>query len=456
MKMIFKEDINLIPVSDLEIIYDPKKTVGYDLTVEDFYTFSSCDGVFLQDTVAIFHPLTNEAQQEIQQKIMKAEGVKTFKSITFSLSKEMCTGLFIITKNIKRTQSPIFISDDDLDKITDPYIPVKYRNKITTSGKALFNSCFPSDFPFYDKKVNKKIINNMIPIITEKYGKDVAYETFSKLEKLGFKFSTIMAPSFSLDDIKIPDSIIKLKQKLDTASIEEADDLLKEMLTILKKHLKDTGIGDLVESGSTKGWSQPFQILVSKGIIADPTGNVLAPIKGSFSDGLTNKEYFKASVGARNGIINRTINTADTGYMSRQLAFVLNSVEIDSQLHDCKTKKTLNLRLTKDMISRLEGRYILVNKKVELFDPKEYKPGDVISLRTPIYCESPKLCHVCYGKLLEKHRSPYAGIISAQILGESGTQTIMRAFHRGGTVEIFKRDLIEDILQNDPLIELEK
>lgn len=451
-----ENNINLIPISDLEITYDPEKTTGYDLTVEDFYTFSSYDGVFVQDTMAIFHPITNESQQEIQEKMMKAEGVKTFKSVTFSLSKEMCVGLFIITKNIKKTSSPIYVTEEDLEKATDPYIPVTYRKKTTTMGKSIFNSCFPLNFPFYDGIVTKSIVNNMIPEIVEKYGRDIAIETFSKLEKVGFKWATIMSPGISFDNIEIPESIIKLKQKLEGASTEEADALLKEMLILLKEYLKDTGLGDLVESGSTKGWNQPFQILVAKGIIADPAGNILPAIKGSFVDGFTNKEYFEASAGARKGIIDRTINTSDTGYLSRQLAFVLNSVEIHPHLRDCGTKSTLNLRLTKDMISRLEGRYIKVGNKVELFDPKENKPGDIIFLRTPIFCKSPKLCHVCYGKLLEKHRSPYAGIIAAQILGESGTQTVMRSFHLGGGIKIFTRNLIEDILSNDPLVELEK
>lgn len=451
-----KNNVNLIPVSDLEINYDPDQTIGYDLTVEDFYTFSSLDGVFLQDTIGVFHPITKESQEEIKKKMMNIEGVSKFNSITFSLSKEICTGLFIITKNIKKSNSPIYVSDEDLENIKDPYIQVKFRNKNTTAGKAIFNNCFPEDFPFYDGIITKSIINNMIPKILEKYGKQKTILIFSNLEKAGFKWSTIMSPGISLDDIEIPESIIKLKQKLDGASTEEADEILKKMLDLLKKHLKNTGLGDLIESGSTKGWSQPFQLLCAKGLIADPAGNVLPVIKGSFADGLTNKEYFEASSGSRRGIINRTISTSETGYLSRQLAFILNSVEIHPQLKDCGTKLTLDLRLTKDMISRLNGRYILINGKVELFDPKENKSGDVIYLRSPIFCKSPKICHVCYGKLLEKHKSPYGGIIAAQIIGESSTQSTMRDFHTGGAIKIFKRDVIEDILNNDPLIELGK
>jgi len=194
-----------------------------------------------------------------------------------------------------------------------------------------------------------------------------------------------------------------------------------------------------------------MQILVAKGIISDAEGKVLDPIKGSFSDGLTNKEYFKAASGARKGIVDRVLNTADTGYMSRQLAYVLNSVEIDPKIIDCKTKRHLSLRLTKDIMSRLTGRYIIKGSSVEVFNPNKHKPGDVINLRSPMFCESNKLCHTCYGDLLKRHRSPYAGVIAAQIVGEAGTQSIMRTFHTGGAVKVFHRNILDDILQNDPL-----
>lgn len=404
------------------------------------------------DTMAIFHPITNEAQIEVQNKMMRVEGGETGNSVTFELSKEMCAGLYIMTKDIKKATSPIAVTSKDLEEATDPYIPVVYRKHNTTMGKAIFNSAFPSTFPFYEKPITKSVVNKMIPVVLSKYGQEQAIKTFSALEKIGFKFSTILSPSFTLDDIQLPAEILQLKNKLEGASTEEADALLKKMQVILVKHLKDTGLYDLIESGAGKGWGQPMQLLVAKGIIADPDGKVLEPIKGSFADGLTNKEYFKAASGARKGLIDRVLNTADTGYMSRKLAYVLNSVEIDSQVKDCKTKRYLEFKLTKDLSTRLGGRFIAKGTKLEEFKASENKIGDTIHLRSPIFCESPKLCHTCYGRLLERHRSPYAGVIAAQIVGEAGTQTIMRTFHTGGAVEVVERNIIDDIVQNDPLI----
>ena len=404
------------------------------------------------DTMAIYHPITNESQQEVIDKMMKSESGENSNAVNFELSKEMLVGLYGMTKNIKRKSSPIAVTQEDLQKATDPYIPVRFRGQNTTMGKAIFNNTFPTSWPFHNNIVTKKYVNGSIPVVLKKYGQKQAIETFSALERLGFKFATILAPSFSLDNVEMPPEILKIKQQLKGASTEEADLLIKKSEKLLAKHLKDTGLSDLQESGAAKGWGNTRQILVAKGIIADPQGNVLDPIVGSFADGLTNKEYFKQAAGARRGIIDRVLNTADTGYMSRQLAYVTNSVEIDRMLKDCKTKRTLDQRLTSMLISRLDGRFIIKNGKVIEFDKNKHKVGDVIHLRSPIFCISPKLCHTCYGKLLDRHKSPYAGIIAAQLIGEAGTQTIMRTFHTGGAVDIITKDIIGDIIQNDPMV----
>jgi DNA-directed RNA polymerase beta' subunit len=378
------------------------------------------------DTMAIYHPVTNEAQDEIKRKMMRTETGGTANAVTYSLSKEMCAGIYIITKDVRMTKSPIAVTREDLEKATDPYIPVVYKRKNTTMGKAIVNDAFPPDFPFIEKQLKKSDINNLIPQVISKYGEEVAIETFSKLKDIGFKFATIMSPTLTLDNAKMPDSIEQMKKQLEGASTEEADMLLTKMQDMMKDHLKGTGFYDLVESGSAKGWKQPRQMFVAKGLVSDAQGNVLPPIKGSFTTGLTNKEYFAQSAGARRGIIDRVINTGTTGYFARKLAYILASVEIDRQLKDCKTTRTLSVRLNSDLMGRMYGRYVLIDNKPELFRKEDYKAGDVISLRSPMFCESTKICHTCYGKLLDRHRSPYAGILAAQIIGEAGTQTIMR------------------------------
>ena len=408
------------------------------------------------DQMALFHPLTKQAQDEAREKMMRAVGSKNSRSIRFELSKEMCVGLYMMTKDVKLTKSPIAVTQSDLEKANSPYVPVRFKGKATTMGKAIFNNAFPADFRFIDATVTKKVVNGLIPEIIDKYGGDAARDIFSNLEKIGFKFATITAASITLDMIEIPDSIVRLKAKLSGASTEEADRLLKDMKKLLIQHLKNTGVADLIESGAGKGYDQPMQILVAKGIIADPKGNILPAIKGSFAEGLTSKEFFNAASGSRKGLADRTLNTADTGYFTRQLVYVLSPVEASPTVKDCKTKRVVSLRLTGDIMSRLSGRTIYRGSKLVEFRPSDYKAGDVVRLRSPIYCESKKICHTCYGTLLKRHKSPYIGILAGTSIGERGTQLIMRTFHTGGAVSFATHDVLQNIIDNDPLIELPK
>jgi hypothetical protein len=408
------------------------------------------------DTMAFYHPLSNEAQKEAKEKMMKPIGSKTFSDVTFELSKEMAAGIYTLTKPTKSKSSPVGVTQEMLEKGTDPYIPVTYRGKQTTLGRAIFNSVFPPSFPFIDKPMKKGDVNALIPELIKRYGEDETRKIFSQLSKLGFKFATIIAPTMTLDNLQIPDSIKRIKEKLKTASPDEAQRLLDQAQKILTDHLKGTGFYDLVESGASKGWKQPMQILVAKGVIADPKGNVLDPIEGSFSDGLKTTEFFNAASGSRKGMADRALNTADTGYFTRQLVYFLSPVEASPRTKDCKTKRTVTLKLTNDLIKRLRGRNVIFGGRVKPFNPSDYSSGDMVNLRTPIYCESPKICHTCYGDLLKSHRSPYIGIIAATSIGERGTQLIMRTFHTGGATEIVQRDLLGDIIDNDPMIRLNK
>ena len=408
------------------------------------------------DQMGVFHPLTKESQQEVKEKMTRISGSKNMRSISIELSKEMKTGIYVLTKPTTSKESPIEPTPQILETATDPYIPVRYRNKITTMGRAIFNNVFPADYPFIDQPVNGSMVNGLIPDLVEKYGEDKTKQIVSKLEKLAFKFVTIIAPSFDLRDLNMPPEIDQIKNKLKTATPEEGFKLIDQGQEIMKKRLEGTGVKDLIDSGASKGWGQPSQILMAKGVTADPKGRVLDPIASSFTDGLKPTEYFRASSGARKGMVDRALNTATTGYFTRKLVYLLNSVEADPMLKDCKTTRTIPIRLTKDLISRLSGRYIIKLGKPTLFKPENYKSGDVVELRTPIYCRSQKVCHTCYGNLLKRHKTPNIGVLAGSSIGERGTQLIMRSFHTGGVAIESKHDIFQDIFNNDPLVNLEK
>lgn len=403
------------------------------------------------DQMALFLPLTNEAQQEAK-KMMRSHTGNT-PSLAFGLSKEMFVGLYLITKDIQSKESPIGITEEILNNAVNPYIPVIYKNKQTTMGKAIFNNCLPNNYPFIDKKMTSKDLGKLISDINLKYGEEEAKNVTSKLKDVGFKFATIIAPTISLSDTDLSLKVLKLKENIENVPIEKQIEILDDMQIEMKNHLKNSPLSDLVESGATKGWTQPTQMFTSKGIIADPEGNVLPAIKSSLAEGLKPKEYFTATMGARKGIIDRVLSTADTGYTSRQLVFLLNSVECDLYLNDCGTKKYLTLKLTNDLIPRLTGRYVIKGNNIVQFNKNDFKEGDIIHLRTPIFCKSPKICHTCYGDLLKLHKTPYVGVLAGQQIGERGTQMIMKTFHLGGGVSLSIRDILQDIVDNDPLVE---
>jgi DNA-directed RNA polymerase subunit beta' len=327
-------------------------------------------------------------------------------------------------------------------------------------GKAIYNAAFPQNYPFEDRQVTKKIVNGSINDVIKKYGEPATIKIYSKLEKIGFKFATLSGNSVTLDMLEIPDEIKELKKQIKGSSPEVVTKLEEQMTKLMKKNLEGTGLYNFLESGAGKGWGQPKQILIAKGMITDTKGNLLDPIEGSFADGLSTTEYFQASAGARKGMADRALNTADTGYFTRQLVYMLSPVEAsnvgDKNYKDCLTKRTVSIKLTKDLIGRLEGRYHIKGGKIHLFNKQDFKVGDMIELRTPIYCVNKKICWTCYGELLKRHKTPFIGVMAGSKIGERGTQLIMRTFHTGGAATLANNDILADTLENDPLLNMNK
>ena len=401
------------------------------------------------DQAAIFHSLTDESQKEIRDTMLKRNDPGKLNSVTFDLAKEMWVGLYVVTKDKNAKNSPISLSEEDIDKIKDPYVNVVFRGVKTTSGRAIISKCFPKEVPVIQEQVTKKLVGNYLLKVSKKYGIETAQQVAFNLQQAAFKWATIIGPSMSIESFVLPKNIVDVKKKLrETTDPAEFDKILNSTEKLVQDHLHGSGFGDLVESGSTKGWGQPMQMLVAKGVITDASGNLIKPISGSWGDGLSNTEYFNAASGARSGIINRVINTADTGYLSRKLAFLMSTVEVNLGMKDCQTKKTLSVKLTKTMIPRLHGRFHVKNGKVEEFIPEEFKEGQVVHLRSPVFCKTKKLCLHCYGKLAEYNHTPFVGILAAQQIGERATQLIMRAFHTGGAVKLHVKDILKDIVDN--------
>jgi len=446
-----------IPVSEILIEKDPSVTTGYDFTVEDFFTFCTDDGIFVQDSMTIIHPLSDKSQKEITEKMMNVNSAKGLSKSVIELSKEMFLGLYVMTKSksLKMTKSTS-INNDELLKITDPYITVSYRNHVCTSGFAILNSCFPQDFQWISEQATKKSINKLLLIASRKYDGDIYRKIIDRLSHEGFKWATIAGSSFTLANLDVPKEIEVIKNKMNGADPLTTSKLLGEAEKIIAKYLHDTGLGDIIESGSAKGYSQTMQIIVAKGLISSLDGDILPGIGKSFSDSLPVDVFFKAGQGSRSGMAGRAILTADTGYLARKLVYFLNSVQLHPSLQDCKTNKTIKVQIyNSNHLSKLQYRFVEQNGKIIPIADANIKVGDTINLRTPIYCKSEQICHTCHGTSYTRKATPYIGAMYALMLGESATQSSMEKFHTGGAVKIKKKDMLNDILFNAPILKKE-
>jgi DNA-directed RNA polymerase beta' subunit len=415
-----------------------------------------CDGYnadFDGDQMALFVPVTNEAIQEAKDKMMTTESKDGMGKTSLSFSADSIAGMFAATRTPKPLPKsfPVLKDEREIDDFKI-YEGVTYNGEKTTIGRVLFNQNLPKSYPFVNEPITKSKFKSIQNQVFRKYNEEVYRKFCDDMLRLGFKYYTIAPGSFAINDLDIPPSLIKLKKQLKGTDPETAQKILDQMEKELEKFLKtqpDNGLSILAQAGVTKGgYGQLRQVLVAKGLIADVEGNVLPPFDAAFADGMDSKQYFELSPGTRKGIVNRALNTATTGYLARQLIYACQSVEVDTRIKDCKTKKYLEIIAKPDIAKRLEGRVIMTKKGIlRLFNPKT-DTNKKILLRSPLYCKSRKLCLTCYGQLALRNDSPYVGIIAASIIGEKGTQLIMRTFHTGGAVGIDSIDLISQTTDN--------
>jgi len=418
MKKQENDEIEIIPCSCIDITLDPEMTIGYDLTVEDFCTFITGTGLFLYDSVSILVPLSKEAQDEAKKKMVRATSNEGIDTQNFEISKEMLVGIYTLTDKDNGGSYRHISSIDDLYKLDiGDRVKIKFRNSTieSTAGRVIFNNLLPQFVSFYNGVVDKKVLKKLLSFVI-RHDKSLYADSINKLVKSSFYYATIYPQTVSLDMLSINKKLENLKEKLSKSTdIEEQGEIISEMKMEMMSHIK-TNAPDLyayIKSGASKGDDQVNQILVSKGVIVDPSGNVLPPIISSISEGYSPEEYFNSSAGARAGLISKALGTREGGYEYRKIIYVVGDVQADINIVDCGTRDTLNIKLTGDMFKRLDGRYVLDDKN-KIIPISSNMIGKIIRLRSPIYCQSRKICRTCYGDLLAQLASQNTGIVAAQ------------------------------------------
>jgi len=352
----------------------------------------------------------------------------------------------------------------------------------TTVGRVLFNELLPSSFGLVNQTLNKSKVAEIVYDCYKRFGHKRTIKLLDDLKALGFESSTLAGLSISIDDLSVPKA---KKDNLKEATNEVAkvrDQYRKGIITERERYNKIVDIwtrttekiSDLVfkemdvfnpiflmaDSGARGSRLQIRQLAGMRGLMAKPSGEIIeSPITANFREGLTVLEYFISTHGARKGLADTALKTADAGYLTRRLIDVSQEIIITEE--NCGTLNGITVsaiiegdEVVVSLKERISGRVALDNIVDVITDEVIVESGEEITeekaelierlgmekirIRSVLTCESERgVCIKCYGKNLATHKlvelGEAVGVIAAQSIGEPGTQLTMRTFHIGGT-----------------------
>ena len=337
---------------------------------------------------------------------------------------------------------------------------------------------------YMNETADKKMLSKLVLEVYEQYGAAVASEVANSLKDLGFHYATKAGVTIGIEDLTIPDEKKNLVKDAEEQEIEAQKRYEKGEITEVERYnkvidtwsettarLTEKVVEDfdrmnpvymMAFSGARGNISQVRQLVGMRGLMADSQGQIIdMPIKANFKEGLNVTEYIISSYGARKGLVDTALKTADSGYLTRRLVDVAQDVCVRE--YDCGSQKGIYVhslfegdKLTLDVGDRVLGRVStedilqpgtknVIIKKNELIDRgkaqlliEELKINSV-KVRSPLLCNLPYgICQMCYGWSLTNNTlvdiGEAIGIIAAQSIGEPGTQLTMRTFHTGGVV----------------------
>jgi DNA-directed RNA polymerase subunit beta' len=362
----------------------------------------------------------------------------------------------------------------------------------TTVGRVIFNEQIARDLPFINGTLKRKGLQSLVSYCHVRLGHEMTVKMLDDLKTLGFLYATKAGISIGIDDLVTPDAKKTLVEKAerDVIDVEQqyldgvitngerynkvvaiwsevTDKVAKEMFKAMDQREKDSGelnpILVMSDSGARGSAQQIRQLAGMRGLMAKPSGEIIeTPIRANFREGLNVLQYFISTHGARKGLADTALKTADSGYLTRRLVDVAQDVIISEP--DCGTLKgisataiieggeeieSLRDRIVgrtslDDVIDPVEGRVIVeLNHEIDEDLAAEIQRSGVqrVRIRSVLTCESRRGCCIkCYGRNLATGRpvdiGEAVGVIAAQSIGEPGTQLTMRTFHIGGTARL--------------------
>ena len=468
------------------------------------------------DQMAVHLPLSIEAQVESHTLMMSTHNIfsPSNGAPIISPSQDVVMGSYYLTMNVPEAKGGgmVFSSLEEVETAyasrivgTHARITVRlpntrclredldtepiYGKRIdTTVGRVMFNMILPLGMPYYNVALRSSELAQVISDCYQFIGRRATIELLDDMNQIGFRQATLSGLSFGTDDLITPPTkekiiseadktVLKFNKLFQRGVITEVErynqvldawthareQITAEMMSALESDYRKEGYVNpiflMAHSGARGGVEQMRQLGGMRGLMAKPSGKIIeTPIKANFREGLTVLEYFSSTHGARKGLADTALKTADSGYLTRKLADVAQNVVVTT--HDCGTTQGI----TKGIIYRgekvevslaesIKGRVSRANIVNPITDEvivaeNELITSDVarkieelglekIQVRSPMTCDAALgVCRLCYGMDLstgsQVEEGMAVGIIAAQSIGEPGTQLTMRTFHIGG------------------------
>ncbi|MDC7125733.1 MAG: DNA-directed RNA polymerase subunit beta', partial [Spirochaetales bacterium] len=450
------------------------------------------------DQMAIHVPLTQAAQIECWTLMLSINNLLNPASgspVVFP-SQDMVLGINYLTRQRPGAhgEGKWFISGDDIILAQEAgavdyqalcHVKIDGEYVETTAGRIIFNKAMPPEIEYVNYSLGDKELRALIADTIKKHGPSITVTMLDAVKDTGFKYATLFGATISMQDIVIP---VEKKEMIEAANeevvviqeqyqqghitseerynrvVEVWSKTNEDLTNVLMKTLKEDKAGFnpvymMADSGARGSRTQIRQLAGMRGLMAKPSGDIIElPIRSNFKEGLSIIEFFISTNGARKGLADTALKTADAGYLTRRLVDIAQDVVVNDD--DCGTINGIEIRAIKDgedivesLSDRIVGRFTLervkhpitgeimidVNEEITDTIAKDIEDAGVecVRIRTVLTCEAEHgVCRKCYGRNLANNKTveigEAVGIIAAQSIGQPGTQLTMRTFHIGG------------------------
>ena len=455
------------------------------------------------DQMAVHVPLSAEAQAEARVLMLSTNNILSpanGRPIT-SPTQDMVLGLYSLTRDDSAgvgagrafgSLAEAIMAFDRNELALQANVKIRLENVVTemggesssktietTLGRALFNETLPANYPFVNEEVKKSKLGEVINDLAERYSKVQVAATLDALKEAGFRWATRSGVTISFADVVAPsakagllaeaeEKADKIQKQYDRGLIADSErrqelievwtDTTNKVAEAMQENFPTTNpVWMMVNSGARGNMLQIRQIAGMRGLVANPKGEIIPrPIKSNFREGLSVLEYFISTHGARKGLADTALRTADSGYLTRRLVDVSQDVIIREE--DCGTDRgitkvirkadgsaedfldtTIASRCLAEDVSAGGKTLFEAGQDIGILDIDAMVAAgvDEIKVRSVLTCDSRfGTCARCYGRSLATSKlvdiGEAVGIIAAQSIGEPGTQLTMRTFHTGG------------------------